>query len=334
MYLSNFSLKALAIFTIIFLSSAVQSKEKKVLIIESYHQEFHWDANYSKGIKSILEGRASLYFFEMDTKRLSISEHQKRAEEAIARIDDLQPDIVMLGDDNALRLVGKAVLSREIPLVFLGINGNPRDYFDGIVPFGISGVLERPLLKRDLLLVKKINPEWKNILVLFDNSPTAKIYRDSPFFFAGNNHIEMLGLNIEIFLSNSYEEIQTKVKQAQIDKDVLFIGGLNALKDKRNQHIDSRTVIKWIYRQSEVPMFGFWKGTAGRDAAIGGYVIDGFSMGTQAARQVITILEGDSSLNRKIEWQKHGRLILSQSGLKRWNIVIPNYLQEEAEYID
>lgn len=331
---SKLGLNLWVVMVLIFLSAAVRSNEIKVLVIESYNKEFYWDASYRQGIIATLGDRASIHFFEMDTKRLSPAEHQNRARAAIASIDDLQPDIVMLGDDNALRLVGKAVLSRGIPLVFLGINGNPRDYFDGIAPVGITGVLERPLLKRYLLFVRKINPEWKNILVLFDNSVTSQIYRDSPFFFAGKDHIKILGVNVEIFLSNSYEALQTKIKQAQTDQDVLFLGGLNTLRDKHNQYIDPHTAVKWINRQSEIPMFGFWRGTVGKDGAIGGYVIDGFSMGAQAARLVMAILQGGSASGRKIEWQNKGRLILSASALRRWNVVIPKELQNKAEYID
>jgi len=334
MQTSKLNLCVITIIFLVFFSTAINSQEKTVLVIESYHKEFYWDKSYRKGIIETIGNKATLEFFEMDTKRLPISKHISRAKAAIAKIDTLQPDIIMLGDDNALRLVGKAVLSREIPLVFLGINGNPRDYFNGRAPDGISGVLERPLLKRDLLLVREINPNWKNILVLFDDSVTARIYRDSPFFFSGNNHKKILGLNVEIFLSNSYEELKSKIKQAQINKDVLFLGGLNSLKDRHNQYVDSHTAVKWINRHSEIPMFGFWKGTVGRQGAIGGYVIDGFSMGAQAARQVTTLLEGGSSRDLNIEWQNEGRLVLSPSALIRWNITMPLELKNKAQYQD
>ncbi len=311
-----------------------QGSEKKVLVVESYHKEMYWDAGYREGILQTIGGYASVTFFEMDTKRLPRSSFQARAEAAIATIDQLQPDIVMLGDDNALSLVGKAVLNRKIPLVFLGINGNPRNYFDGGLPAGITGVLERPLLKRALRFIREINPDWTEVLILFDDSNTARIYRDSPFFFAGSNHKRILGLNVEIYLSNSYEDLQAKVKQAQTDKHVLFLGGLHTLTDQHNQHVNGDIATSWIYQHSEIPMFGFWKGTVGIDKTIGGYVIDGHSMGAQAARQVLHVLEGETTKRVKIEWLFEGRLVLSPSALKRWDIVIPKRLSEKAEYMD
>jgi len=328
------TLLLISFFMLPFISGLSASEAKKVLVIESYHKEFYWDEGYRKGIVDTLGDKASIEFFEMDTKRLDPSVHLQRASAAIEKIDELQPQVVMLGDDNALRLVGKAVLKRGIPLVFLGINGNPRDYFDGIAPDGMSGVLERPLLKRDLMLVREINPQWKNILVLFDDSVTSQIYRNSPFFFAGKNTIKILGLNVEIFLSNSLAALKAKIALAQIEKDALFLGGLNSLRNKHNQHVAAHTVVKWINRHSEIPMFGFWKGTVGKDGAIGGFVIDGYSMGAQAARQVLSLLEGGASRALSIEWQLEGRLVLSPAALKRWNVVIPEYLKSKAEYLD
>ena len=324
----------LCVLMLLSLSIPVQSSETKVLVIESYHKEFYWDAGYRAGISQTLGNRAAITFFEMDTKRIPKAEFIISANAAIAKIDELHPDIIMLGDDNALTLVGGAVLNRKIPFVFLGINGNPRDYFNRKVVANMTGILERPLLKRSLMFVRGINPDWKEVLVLFDDSNTSRIYRDSDFFFSGSNKKKILGLNVEIFLSNSYESLQAKVQQAQTDKQVIFLGGLNALRDKHDQYINTDTAISWIYQQSAIPMFSFWRGTVGKDKSIGGYVIDGFSMGVQAAKQVIDIIDEKKSGKLNIKWLSKGHLVLSTAALKRWNIEIPKYLSSTAEYID
>lgn len=73
------------------------SQAEKVLLIESYHAEYPWDASYVKGIESVLTDSAQLYRFQMDTKRLPAKEFESRADEALSYYYSLQPDVVILG---------------------------------------------------------------------------------------------------------------------------------------------------------------------------------------------------------------------------------------------
>jgi len=310
------------------------SAEKKVLVIESYHKEMFWDAGYRKGIKETLGQRISIHFFEMDTKRLPKAAYPERIKAAISSIDNVKPDLIILGDDNALNFLGNEVLKRKIPLVFLGINNNPRLYFNGAIPLGMTGVLEMPQLKRHLNFIKEIEPDWKKVLVLFDNSNTSNIYKNAPYYFQGKSEITISGLSVEIYLTSSYEELQAKVKKAQDEKDVLFIGGLNTLTNAYKKHISTDEATNWIYKNSNIPLFGFWRGMAGPQKSIGGYVIDGESMGVQAAKLASQILNGTPINMLPIERLTEGHLVLSKSGLSHWNIEIPKNLSEPVEYID
>jgi len=309
-------------------------EKKKVLVIESYHKEMYWDAAYRRGIKNVIGDKATLYFFEMDTKRLPKSEHAQRATLAIEEIDRINPDLVMLGDDNALKLVGPDVLKRELPLVFLGINGNPRNYFRGHIPKGMAGVLERPPLKRSLEFIRKTQPDWKKVLVLFDSSNTSKIYENSPFFFQGRHNTTYLNFKVEVHLTNSLDELKEKVISAQSTHDALFLGGLNTVVDNSGNHVHLNEITKWIYQHSKIPLFGFWRGSVGFNKSIGGYVADGQYMGEQAARLVDRILNGEAPKRILIEQIKDARLVLSQSSLDHWKIQIPLELTSEAEFID
>lgn len=134
--ISSFVLRLLCIVLISFsfISVSVSAEQKKVLVIESYHKEMFWDNGYRKGIINTLGPYASIDFFEMDTKRVRKTEIPARTKAAIASIYDTKPDLIILGDDNALNFVGKEALNQNIPIVFLGINGNPRDYFNGVTP--------------------------------------------------------------------------------------------------------------------------------------------------------------------------------------------------------
>ena len=333
--MKSFALRIMGlIFTYILFVPAGFSAEKTVLVIESYHKEMFWDAGYRKGIIDALGEHITINFFEMNTKRIPKTEYPARIEAAITSIDNIKPDLIILGDDNALNFIGKEVLKRNIPLVFLGINNNPRFYFNGTIPLGMTGVLEMPQLKRHLNFIKEIEPNWKKALVLFDNSNTSNIYKSAPYYFQGKSEIKLLGLSVEIYLTNSYEELQARVKKAQNEKDILFIGGINTLTNADKRHISTDEATNWIYKNSKIPLFGFWRGMAGPQKAIGGYVIDGEAMGTQAAKLASKILDGTPINTLPIERLTKGRLVLSKSGLNHWDIKIPEGLSEPIEYID
>jgi hypothetical protein len=128
-----------------------------VLVIESYNRDYAWDKGYRSAIEEALGSRYTLEWYEMDTKRLPVGEHQRMADGAWARYLALSPDLVILGDDAALKFLGPRFATVHTPVVFLGINANPRNYLERVPP-NMTGVLERPILKRSLVYINELLP--------------------------------------------------------------------------------------------------------------------------------------------------------------------------------
>ena len=103
---------------------------KTILAIESYHSDNAWDASYLEGLQETFGKDYTLVSFEMDTKRQPKSLYQKQADLAWLKYQELKPDLVILGDDNAMKFLGPKFIMTETPVVFLGINQNPRDYVE------------------------------------------------------------------------------------------------------------------------------------------------------------------------------------------------------------
>jgi len=76
---------------VLLLPVSLYSQEKHIFIVESYHAEYPWDISYKKGLESILASEYKLIYFEMDTKRLPVSEHQKKAEQAFEKYKENTP---------------------------------------------------------------------------------------------------------------------------------------------------------------------------------------------------------------------------------------------------
>ena len=103
--------------TISYLPATAIAK-KTILVIESYHSEFAWDQSYISGLQSIFKEDFRLLYFQMNTKRLPVNLHQQQADHAWQYFQQSQADLVVLGDDNALKYLGPRFTETDVPVVF------------------------------------------------------------------------------------------------------------------------------------------------------------------------------------------------------------------------
>lgn len=184
-----------------FSSSIVFAGKKDILIIESYHSGNPWTRNYVNAISSQFK-EYTIQTFQMDTKRLPLETYSARSDIAWKVIQAINPSLIFLGDDNALKYLAKRLGKTKYPVVYLGINSNPRR--TEVYKYkNITGVLERPLLKRSIISIKKILPSINKVLILFDESTTSRhTIRD---FFQGKT-VQMIGnVEVHLLISNKFE---------------------------------------------------------------------------------------------------------------------------------
>ena len=146
---------------------------EKILLIFSYHPEFSWVAEQTSGVEDVLEDKGfQIDKFYLDTKRNTSAEWmEKVAEEAVQKIGEFNPDIVIVFDDNACELVAKKYIGTSLPFVFCGMNGDPEEY--GLPAANITGVIERNHIRESVELLKKLAPDVEKIGVITDSSPTT-----------------------------------------------------------------------------------------------------------------------------------------------------------------
>ena len=130
---------------------------KKILYIDSYHEEFIWSRDVTAGIRSVLDPREhiELKIFRMDTKR-NKSEKDKKAAAHTARelIESWRPDVVIASDDNASKyLVAPYYKNAGIPVVFCGVNWNADIY--GFPADSITGIVEVNLVLETIEMLKQ-----------------------------------------------------------------------------------------------------------------------------------------------------------------------------------
>jgi len=307
------------------------SGESSILIIESYDAQYPWDASYIQGIKENMPKDCKFYTFEMDTKRIPESEYEKSAQKGWDFYLETKPDLVVLGDDNALKYLGQRFAKVKTPVVFLGINNNPRTY--GILDSAnFTGILERPLLKRSIAEIGKILP-MKKVLVLFDSETTSRVILDE--IFNGQNEMKVNDIDIHLKLIGSWETWQKTVEEAKNDGyDAMIIGLYHTLRDKNNTHIDAESVLSWTSENTPIPPFAFWDFAVGPGKAIGGLTLFGKTQGEAAAVMANKILRGTPPNNIQVIHGEKGTLFFSRSQLEKYNIKLPKEIASKATLIE
>lgn len=315
-------------------SLLAHAADQTILVVESYHAEFAWDAAYRDALTRRLAPEFGLEFFEMDTKRLPPDRHPAMAQKALARIKQQRPVLVILGDDAALKSLGREIERLEIPAVYLGINNNPRFYNDGRMFAHITGVLERPLIKRSIAFVRQIVPDTRRVLVLFDKDLTSTIIGNEVFY--GRESLSIEGVEVVFQQYGTFSEWQRAVLEAK-DKgfQAIFAGLYQALKGAGGATVDAEEVITWTSRKTAVPLFGFWDFAIGPDKSAGGLVCSGKEQGNAAAEIALKILrQGEKPAAIPPRTAPQGNLVFSRKQLSRFGLSVPPALASHVQFVD
>lgn len=319
--MNKYQLAISAIFFLIISMTVTVVKAADILIIESYHADFYWDIEYKKGITDNLNNDYNFSYFQMDTKRLPVAKHLEMAERAWQKYLALKPDIVVLADDNALKYLGSRFKNTSTPVVYLGINNNPRNY-DIYHVANITGVLERPLLKRSILYLNKLVGNVDKVLVLFDDSPSSLAAMGMEF--KSDNEIKLRHVSVEVARVSQYSHWQKRVLSAKANEiDFIVVGLYQSVRDENGKHINADQVIEWTSANSNIPVFGFWDFSIGENKAIGGLVIEGYEQGYTAAKIIKQIIAGENIGKIRPEVAKKGSYIFSREEVKKHKLIIP-----------
>ncbi len=308
------------------------SGEKDIVVVESYSQNIKWDVDYANELKKNLGKDYKLTFFEMNTKVLPVAEHEAMGKKAWNLIDKIKPTLVILGDDPALKFVGPELEQHQIRTVYLGVNDNPRIYF-AQEPKYVTGVLERPLIKRSAAYINKILPNAKKVLILFDKSRTSQIIDKD--FFNNQKSITMSEIIYDIALIDNYSEWKKIITKVNKEYDAIIIGIYYSVFDN-NKYFDHEQLIKWTEKNSQKPIFSFWDFAVGKEKALGGLVLTGASQGKAASEIALQLLKDPSKLPSSIYplFLQEGIFIFSKAGLKARNIVLPKNIEAESTFVD
>ncbi|NTV91061.1 MAG: diguanylate cyclase, partial [Clostridiales bacterium] len=267
-----------------------ENKSYAVLVLNSYHKGYEWSDNETEGIFETLKKsglRVNTMFEYLDTKNYPGQEHidQLKADFRI-KYSKIKIDIIIVSDDSAAEfaLENRKNLFSDAPVVFCGIN--PWDFeksFSESRKF--AGVIQDNDPGATIAVALKLNPELKNVYVVFDNSESGKSTGELAIkaVEASPGSLRAIPLN-----DTTYEDILSKVGTLGKDSIVLIT---SYVYDRYGVSLQTDDISREICEASSVPVYHMYDEAMGT-GIVGGFLLSGSLHGSLAAGLAIDILNG------------------------------------------
>lgn len=304
---------------------------KTVVVVESYHIGYGWDAGYVAAIRSVLGEDHEIRTFALDTKRLPKPEWPQQADKAQSAIADIKPDIVIVGDDNAFTLMGDYLVDRKIPVVFLGINGGPAQHPTLEHPL-VTGIFERPFFEESIRHLRRILPQEERFLVLMDDSPTMRKAVNE--YFDDKRQDTIYGSEVDIVLTNDRDTWLQTVINAHKRYDAVILGTHHTIRDEAGQYILPKNLLEEASDKAQLPLFSFWDMFVGENQSVGGFTISAYQEGLTAARLASLILNDVKPDQIPHLKSLSGHYVYSKSELARWGLKLSPMISSQANFVE
>ena len=334
-----------------FCSSAVAGKieTKSIMIVHSYGLDNICGDPQHQGVVERLAKAGfvagenlTVHQYAMGTKKINNTPEliAKQVEVVLEKVDSIQPDALVLLDDNAFRTVGLKLVDSDINIVFSGLNGQPEDY-DRKVKWmnsrsapghNITGVYEKLHFIDACKVQKKILPGLKKMLVVSDESPTGRAVLKQ----LGREIAEagsQLGIEFDIRIATSWEEYVDILGQACSDSTIGTIyPAATLLKDNTGKSRSTTDIIKWTVANCRIPGMSINYAFA-RLGMLGGAGVDFIAMGRQAGAMVAAVLNGTSPGDIPVEEAERYALVFNLKRAKELGMEIPADILMAADVV-
>lgn len=304
---------------------------KTIVVIQSYHSGYQWDADYVAAIQSVLSADHDIHVLELDTKRLTKAEWPQKVADIQRSVASLQPDVAILGDDNAFSLMADYLLEREIPVVFLGVNGGPEQHPALNHPL-VTGVLERPFFGESIRHLRKVLRQNERFLILMDDSPTMRNAVNE--FFGEKRNATLYGSELDIVLTNDKDTWLTAATEAHNQYDAIVVGTHHTIRDAAENYAQPVELLQEAYNRSQIPIFSFWDIFVGKRQGIGGFTISAHQEGLTAARLASLILNGMKPAQIPEMKSLSGHYVYSRSGMEHWNLKLSSLIASQSNFVE
>lgn len=316
----------IALIALLVLFTTCTQTSKKVMLVFSYGTEYEWVIEETQGVMDVFAGENIVFEkFYMNTKQHTEEQWIKDiSAKAIAKIDEFQPDVLMVFDDNACKYVAEHYNGSDLNVVFCGMNGYPVDY--GFPSQNVTGIVEKELWQESYDLVVQLDPGVTNAVILLDSSATSAV---------AAKRIESLPLMkdlLGVYRIHTFEMWKEIVTMLQDSTGALGMFVYFSIKDGAGNPVPSEEVLEWTLQNNSLPEFAILDFTV-KGGALCGVSVNGSTQGKMAAEMALRILDGESPANIPVVAPPKGEKHVNQKRVGELGITIPESVLKDATIV-
>ncbi len=305
-----------------------QNYQKRVLVINSYHQGHPWTDGVTKGILDKFNERdvnVEIHIENMDTKRIvNKTSWNEILKEKLEAYDSDYLDLIIVSDDNALKtLYDIGHEYHKVPIIYCGVSVDSEEYHDSY-PM-IVGIEEYLPFKENIELGLKLFPETEHIAIVTDNSITGLSHRH---LAANALNAFPLG-NIDVICLDGSTGMTTDELSSQLQdlpENTIVLFSIWQI-DGDNRFYDPDKYYPLLAAHSNSPIFTVTD-IGVENAFLGGKITVSHVQGEQAAELAVQLLFGELLDNINPIKDKNA-YYFNWMKLSKWNIDICD-LPEDA----
>lgn len=260
------------------------SQKKRFFVVSSYHKEYNWSIETNNGFCAAMlrfkyldnksqiaeytrndfveTSRSVIKKMWMDSKRKKSNQEKATVTALITKsIKEFNPDILILGDDEAAEFVGGRFLNDKIPVVFWGLNHNPAKY--GLVDrpdrpgHNVTGVFQSGYHAESAHMLRRIVPGVKSFAILSDETPSGRSNLKAVEYLVRKGEIPLK--LIETVATNDSEIWRKKILELQEKVDAFYIAQYSGLKDRNGNPVPDLETAAWYVSHIKIPEFAGFK---------------------------------------------------------------------------
>jgi len=319
--------KIIPILVIVLFFAFCNQAPKKVMLVFSYHPEYEWVVEETQGVMDALAGKDIVYEkFYMNTKQNTNEEWMTDiSAKAISKIDEFQPDVLMVFDDNACKYVGEHYNGTDQNVVFCGMNGDPSDY--SFPSDNITGVVERELWHESYDLITQLKPGVENAVILMDSSSTSAMTKKR---IASSPLMEDL---LGVYRIATFDNWKETVLNLQDSVDAVGLFVYFAIKDNVGNQVPAEKILSWTLENSSLPEFAILDFTV-INGALCGVIETGHTQGKLAAEIVAQILDGKSPAGIPVVTPHKGEKLINRKRADQLGISLDESILKDSKILE
>jgi len=299
----------------------------RLFLADSYTQEDPWSQQVRTGILETLgrggyatvDGTLEVETFYMDVRKATmIDEAKPAALQAIERLAEFEPDIVIVSGDEATRTIIPLYFDPTLPFVFCGFVGEPSSY--GLDLPNVTGVVEALHPVQTVALAYAFVEDAQRYLLLSDGSVSGRARGLSSYLALGQSEYGVSTLSFEVVRdwSNWRKTVLTEGQEV----DFILLASYQGIVDDAGRLVNERDVIAWMFAYSPVPVFAL-SNYAIVNGAVGGLVSYGYEEGVSVAEVVLRLAAGERPADIPITGPARNLLAINLPSTRRWDLRIP-----------